>query len=641
MDDSPPLRGAELVERVIAYLSAARGRFQVLQPRPLAPALIDRLTFTDGAPLPPSLRRWLAFDTSWLKRATGLEVSHDREQLDSAPLVDLAARQWSDEDTRAVFSVLSAALPARGALLDRDPTSLHTLYTGSPDPHGEYPVVSVDIDETPPLVTIDHAGFDLWLAAMAGYPCRERARAAELTACRRRVFAGGMYLALPGPWGGLAPFDHSEQFAAVSTSAPEDRAADRLVAAIERGDRPRISTALADNARHWPRGPWRERAVIAALYRFTDEILAEVLAAGGDPRAGSSEGRVLTLAAALGAAGKVRMLLTAGADPRGADDSGELALNRAAAEGYREVVGVLLDAGASWRTEDHKGRAPLLEAASHNHHQVVALLLERGADPDQSQEGSCAPLHCAVEHGRLDTVQLLLERGASPDPRNWCGDTPLHVAVKRDHADIARLLLDRGARRDLANHDGWTVDSLIDARGQARREVSVTYRASAESQDLVIEVELLSWDRTRFAPELPLRMSATLAPLVAMAAAGGLGADRFDPSQARAEVVAVPQSTLVPMIARHTLRWQLRIAGLAPAGIAVMLAPLLWPIGETRVTRLTVTGTLALDNTGDTVVIAGPDAQARIAALADELRCNRGSRKVPPGPERDRDALPG
>src|SRR5262245_51574018 len=34
--------------------------------KPLAPEIIEQLTFPSGRPLPPSLKRWLAFDAGWL-----------------------------------------------------------------------------------------------------------------------------------------------------------------------------------------------------------------------------------------------------------------------------------------------------------------------------------------------------------------------------------------------------------------------------------------------------------------------------------------------------------------------------------------------------------------------------------------------
>jgi ankyrin repeat protein len=660
----PHTRGADLVDLVVEKVRAGASPLRIHDPRPLAREVIDRLAFADGAPLPPSLRRWLEFDASWLVRSIEMITSLDDPQLTDRPLAELAATQW-DQQVAPFFAELAAVVPPRGAFLDRGCDSFRLLSTGAPDASGEYPVLCLDVDDSP-LAMLETAGFDLWLASVAGVECDPAEVAADLADARRRLFGDGDHLEMMGAW--VACDDHGRPVGALPAGDPDDedyfdepsapadavdeepeyeeeeeeeeeeevasacdaptvpatpdeQAAGRLVEAIELGDRARITAALDDNRERFPTGSWRTRAVIAALRRDEDDLLAEVLAAGGDPDAHGRYGRALTLAARHGSAGKVRLLLAAGADARAADDDGDLPLNQAAENGHREVAELLLDAGASPRAEDENGRCALLEAAWHGQHDLVALLLERGADPNQAQEGNAAPIHCAVEQRAAETLDLLLAGGASPDARNWCGDTPLHIAFKHDLPDLARRLLAAGARRDVANHDGWTVDPLIDGRGIPRREVTVTYRASAEPQDVVIEIDLISWDRTYLAAELPQRLTAALGPLLAVAAAGGLGADRFDPSQGSAAASVVPSPALAEAVARHTLSWRFRMGGVAPAGLALMLAPfILYPLGESRIVRLTVTGSLPLDDSPDTVVVTGPDAAAHIAALASELR---------------------
>lgn len=673
MSKSHP-RGVDLVDLVIARVRAGTSPLRIHEPRPLPRAVVERLTFADGAPLPPSLRRWLEFDASWLVRSIELVSSLDDPQLTDRPLAELAAAQWGD-DVRPFFAELGTVLPARGAFLDRGCDSFRLLSTGAPDASGEYPVLCLDVDDMP-LAMLETAGFDLWLASVAGLECDPADHALDLADARRRLFGDGDHLEMMGDWvafdeegnpiGELPAGDPDDEYygdelaqaasadpsevandvdvddegegegedeeqdddepsacaaPAAAPATPDEEAAGRLVEAIELGDSQRITAGLTDNRERFPAGCWRMRAVIAAVRRDEDDVLAEVLAAGGDPDAHGRYGRALTLAATYGAPGKVRLLLAAGADASAADDDGDLPLKQAAENGHREVAQLLLDAGASPRAEDANGRCALLEAAWHGQRDLVALLLERGADPDQGQEGNAAPIHCAVEHRSPDILELLLARGASPDARNWCGDTPLHLAFKLDLPDLARRLLAAGARRDVANHDGWTVDSVVDGRGAARREVMVTYRASAEPQDVLIEIELISWDRTYLAADLPQRLTAALGPLLAVAAAGGLGADRFHPSQASAAAGMAPAPALGPQVARRALSWRLRLAGVAPAGLALMLAPfVLFPLNESRIVRLTVTGSLPLDDSGDTVVITGPDAAARIAALASELR---------------------
>jgi hypothetical protein len=67
-------QGIALIDLVIA--SARRnprsiagfcGDYPLVEPHPLEPTVIERLTFPSGKSLPPSLRRWLTFDASWLQ----------------------------------------------------------------------------------------------------------------------------------------------------------------------------------------------------------------------------------------------------------------------------------------------------------------------------------------------------------------------------------------------------------------------------------------------------------------------------------------------------------------------------------------------------------------------------------------------
>ncbi len=62
-------QGAELIDLVIERvlrdphcISGFCGDHPLPNPQPLAPEVIAQLTFSSGKPLPPSLKRWLAFD---------------------------------------------------------------------------------------------------------------------------------------------------------------------------------------------------------------------------------------------------------------------------------------------------------------------------------------------------------------------------------------------------------------------------------------------------------------------------------------------------------------------------------------------------------------------------------------------------
>ena len=66
-------QGVELIDLVIERVKADPkcisgfcGDRPLPDPKPLAPEVIAQMTFPSGRPLPPSLKRWLAFDAGWL-----------------------------------------------------------------------------------------------------------------------------------------------------------------------------------------------------------------------------------------------------------------------------------------------------------------------------------------------------------------------------------------------------------------------------------------------------------------------------------------------------------------------------------------------------------------------------------------------
>jgi hypothetical protein len=66
-------QGAALVELVIERIqanpqafAAFSGDVPLIEPQPLPADILTRLTFPNGKPLPPRLRRWLSFDTARL-----------------------------------------------------------------------------------------------------------------------------------------------------------------------------------------------------------------------------------------------------------------------------------------------------------------------------------------------------------------------------------------------------------------------------------------------------------------------------------------------------------------------------------------------------------------------------------------------
>lgn len=121
---------------------------------------------------------------------------------------------------------------------------------------------------------------------------------------------------------------------------------------------------------------------VAALGR--EERLRELLAEGpGALDARSPEGfDPIGLAAFLGGAGAVRLLLDAGADPDGdpRNSLGVRPVQAAAAAGDRDALAALLNAGADANARQQGGLTALHTAAHLDDVEMATLLLAHGAD---------------------------------------------------------------------------------------------------------------------------------------------------------------------------------------------------------------------------------------------------------------------
>jgi uncharacterized protein len=149
--------------------------------------------------------------------------------------------------------------------------------------------------------------------------------------------------------------------------------------------------------------------VLLALFNQQREV-AEVLLAA-DPELGVLE------AAGTGRADRLRELLDA--DPEARDvrtPEGFTPLGLAAFMGGADTVRVLLDHGADPDddADNQFGVRPVNAAAAAHDHETMRLLLEAGADPDAQQKGGFTPLHEAAHSDDVGMARLLLEHEADP-----------------------------------------------------------------------------------------------------------------------------------------------------------------------------------------------------------------------------------
>ncbi|TVL90341.1 hypothetical protein [Streptomyces sp. SAJ15] len=165
--------GAALTERVIASVEAEPHRL-ILDyapwagpwldgpPEPVPADVLATATFPSGRPLPPSLRRWLAFDGGFFRRFGWFGPDH---RFTPRPLGRLARDTLGDE-WGGVYDALSTRFD-ECFLLPGGSDSRRVLATGEPDDHGEYPVFALDVDDIP-CIELMYPGLDVYLADTAG-----------------------------------------------------------------------------------------------------------------------------------------------------------------------------------------------------------------------------------------------------------------------------------------------------------------------------------------------------------------------------------------------------------------------------------------------------------------------------------------
>jgi uncharacterized protein len=192
-----------------------------------------------------------------------------------------------------------------------------------------------------------------------------------------------------------------------------------VMAAIQAGDKNKLSTLLAENpALASARDAAGVSAIMQAVYHRRAELLTLLLA--GQPALDIFEASV------LGRTDRVTELLRQ--DPK--------------------LV-------SAWSSD---GFTPLHLAAFFGQEAVANLLLQHGGDvqPASRNPMQVTTLHAAAAGRNLPLVRILLEHGAKPNARQQKGYTPLHSAANNGDKAMVELLLASGADRTLANDDGKT-----------------------------------------------------------------------------------------------------------------------------------------------------------------------------------------
>lgn len=130
----------------------------------------------------------------------------------------------------------------------------------------------------------------------------------------------------------------------------------------------------------------------------------------------------------------------------GAYDPGTTPLMHASLLGDVGRVRKLLSDGADVNATSPDGSTALIYAAASNNPAVLQTLLSKGAEVNARIKPSGTALTTAVLTNHSEDVEILLKAGADPNSTDAEGDTALKIATENHYDDIAAMLIKAGAR---------------------------------------------------------------------------------------------------------------------------------------------------------------------------------------------------
>ncbi len=110
--------------------------------------------------------------------------------------------------------------------------------------------------------------------------------------------------------------------------------------------------------------------------------------------------------------------------------------------GHAEIVRLLLEAGADVTAVDPGMKATALHAAAYaGRTEAAKLLIQYGVEIDkQGPSNGYTALHDAIWQNHIETAQVIIDAGANLTLRSHAGETPLEFARSKHHHQIAALI---------------------------------------------------------------------------------------------------------------------------------------------------------------------------------------------------------
>lgn len=208
-----------------------------------------------------------------------------------------------------------------------------------------------------------------------------------------------------------------------------------------------------------------------AIRRGDLTAATELLRSGTDANRRGTDGLTpLMIAAGMGRAYMVDLLLTAGADVHAIDPGmGAAALHKAAQSGNPDVIRLILDHGAFIDQQSPVlGNTPLMDAVLHKREDAVGLLLERGGRTTIRNHWQQSALEIARDDG-LETIARLIEARGEADAGRVGSLTLIAAAKANDAGEVARLIAAGANLNEQVPRIG-SLDDLYTPLGIAARE---------------------------------------------------------------------------------------------------------------------------------------------------------------------------
>ena len=194
---------------------------------------------------------------------------------------------------------------------------------------------------------------------------------------------------------------------------------------------------------------------------------------------------LLHMAANIGTAECVSVLLSAGADPNQKDIHGVVPLHFAARNGFKDCCKLLLNKGADAKVPDNDGLTSVHWAALSGRNELLADLLSRNIELNVRDKMGQTALHFAAMHGHFKTVEYLVENGAQINDINTKGNSPLILACKEGHQQAIELLLLYGASPSSKNAEGMSVLQILISNKYLECVYSLTHSHPSQLCNLI------------------------------------------------------------------------------------------------------------------------------------------------------------